>query len=234
MDAQKRVRASFDQSAFTRVFGSQKRVHARLAELLARNSTPWLSSWMTAGFSIMESPLSGSARRVRCRQRDGAVMSSNLRDVVRRTAAQASSSRSVLVVEDDFFLRSAVVDVLGRHGFTVFEARDTDMACEVLKSKAIDLLFTDIKLPGFVDGLALATLVRKTWPRLKIVIASGHIPAGTKADPETADECLSKPYQFDHMVAVINRLLDDGAAASPRSSFAGEKSERMRRPVAAS
>jgi DNA-binding NtrC family response regulator len=165
-------------------------------------------------------------------------MSSNLpsleADVLPRTAAQATPHRSILVVEDDFFLRSAVVDVLSRNGFTVFEARDTDKACDVLQSEAIDLLFTDIKLPGFLDGLALATLVRQSRPKLKIIIASGHIPIGTGVDPKAADACLSKPYQFDHMVEVINRLLGDGAAASPRRSLAGEEAARMRRPVAAS
>jgi DNA-binding NtrC family response regulator len=155
-------------------------------------------------------------------------MSSNLpslqADVRHRTAAQAEPQRSILVVEDDFFLRSTVVDVLGRHGFTVFEARDTDKACDVLQSEAIDLLFTDIKLPGLIDGLALAALVRQTHPKLKIIIASGHIAAGTKADPATADECLSKPYQFDHMVVVINRLLGHGAAsAARRQPFAARR-----------
>jgi two-component system, response regulator PdtaR len=163
-------------------------------------------------------------------------MSSNLPSVQagvpRRTAAQAAARRSILVVEDDFFLRSAVVDVLSRHGFTVFEARDTNKARDILQSEAIHLLFTDIKLPGFIDGLALATLVRKTRPKLKIIIASGHIPAGTGPDPRTADECLSKPYQFDHMVAVIDRLLADDASASQCCSPAGEKA-RMRSPLAA-
>jgi two-component system, response regulator PdtaR len=159
-------------------------------------------------------------------------MSTNLpslqADVLRRTAAQAAPRRSILVVEDDFFLRSAVVDVLSRHGFTVFEARDTDKACDVLQNEAIDLLFTDIKLPGFIDGLALARLIRESRPKLKIVIASGHIPAGAGVDPKTADECLSKPYQFDHMVVVINRLLGrDAVSAAGQKPFAREKASRM-------
>src|ERR1700752_3845688 len=94
-------------------------------------------------------------------------------EVPHRTAPQAAPRRTVLVVEDDFFLRSAVVDVLSRHGFAVFEAPDTNRACDFLRREAIDLLFTDIRLPGFMDGLALATLVRKKRPEMKIIIASG-------------------------------------------------------------
>lgn len=150
-----------------------------------------------------------------------------------RTVAQAAPRRTILVVEDDFFLRSAVVDVLSRHGFAVFEAPDTNMACDFLRSEAIDLLFTDIRLPGFMDGIALATLVRKKHPEMKIIIASGLVLSGI--DPKTADECLGKPYQFDHMVAVINRLLGGGAPpAGRRRSRVSEKAARTRSPVALS
>jgi DNA-binding response OmpR family regulator len=131
-----------------------------------------------------------------------------------RSSLQVKPRRTVLVVEDDFFLRSAVVDVLSRHGFAVFEAADTDRAWDFLRSEAIDLLFTDIRLPGFMDGLALATLVRKKCPEMKIIVASGLALSGI--DPKTADECLGKPYQFDHMVAVINRLLGGGAPPARR------------------
>jgi DNA-binding NtrC family response regulator len=166
-------------------------------------------------------------------------MSSNLpslqADVLSGSAAQTAPPRRILVVEDDFFLRSVVVDVLRRHGFSVFEARDTDKAWDFLQREAIDLLFTDIRLPGFVDGLALAALVRKSRPAMKIVIASGHIPARAGIDPKTADECLSKPYQFDHMVALIRRLLEDGAppAATRRRPLTGEEAARMKGAVGA-
>jgi DNA-binding response OmpR family regulator len=159
-------------------------------------------------------------------------LSSSQVDVPRGTGPQAPPRRTILVVEDDFFLRSAVVDVLCRHGFTVLEARDTNKASDFLRSETIDLLFTDIRLPGFMDGLALATLVRKARPELKIIIASGHSLTGI--DPQVADECLGKPYQFDHMVAVINGLLlgDRAASKRRRRSPAGEKAAPMRGPVA--
>jgi two-component system, response regulator PdtaR len=147
-------------------------------------------------------------------------------EVPRRTVAQAAPRRTILVVEDEFFLRTAVVDVLSRHGFMVFEAADTNRACDFLRSEAIDMLFTDIRLPGFMDGLALAMLVRKQRPEMKIIIASGH--SLSAIDSNTADECLGKPYQFDHMVAVINKLLGgDAPPASRRRSLASEKAAQM-------
>src|SRR5262249_15488292 len=129
------------------------------------------------------------------------VLPSLQADAPHLISAPAAPHRTILVVEDDFFLHSAVVDVLRRHGFTVFAAWTTNKAWDYLQSEAIDLLLTDIRLPGFVDGLALAALIRKQRPEMKIVVASGHAPAGN--DRATADEWLCKPYQYDYMVTVI-------------------------------
>jgi DNA-binding NtrC family response regulator len=152
-------------------------------------------------------------------------------DATRLISVNATPRRTILVVEDDFFLHSAVVDVLRRHGFTVFAALDTNKAWDYLQSEAIDLLFTDIRLPGFVDGLALAALIRKQRPEMKIVVASGHSPAGN--DRATADEWLCKPYQYDYMVRVINRLLGEGAAPANPRPFTRGKGPGRRRPIAA-
>jgi DNA-binding response OmpR family regulator len=161
------------------------------------------------------------------------VLPSSQADATHLISVQATPRRTILVVEDDFFLRSAVVDVLCRYGFTVFAAWDTNRAWDYLQSEAIDLLLTDIRLPGFVDGLALAALIRKQRPELKIVVASGHFPAGS--DRATADEWLCKPYPFDHMVTVIDRLLGDGTAlAGRRGPFVRGKKAARRRPLAAS
>jgi DNA-binding response OmpR family regulator len=153
-------------------------------------------------------------------------------DAARLISAQEVPRRTILVVEDDFFLHSAVVDVLCRRGFTVFAARDTNKAWDCLQCEAIDLLVTDIRLPGFVDGLALAALIRKQRPELKIVVASGQSPAGN--DRAKADEWLCKPYQYDDLVTVIDGLLGDGTAPAGRRPFVGGKGAVQRRPIAAS
>jgi YesN/AraC family two-component response regulator len=70
-----------------------------------------------------------------------------------------------------------VADEVRRRGFNVIEAQNADEAITLLQSQVpIGLVFTDIRLPGSTDGLALAQLVRKTRPDLKIVIASGDVP----------------------------------------------------------
>jgi DNA-binding response OmpR family regulator len=114
---------------------------------------------------------------------------------------------TILVVEDEFLLRMAAAAELRRHGFAVFEASDADSACILLQREAIDLLFSDVQLPGAMDGLALAEFVRATRPETKIIIASGHVQADGCAG--IADACFRKPYDFVRIVAVIRRLLAD-------------------------
>ncbi len=109
-----------------------------------------------------------------------------------------------------------------RQGFTVLEAGNTDQACALLKSEAIDLLFTDIQLPGAtegMDGFGLAKLARGMHPEMKIIIASGYVQA--KGIPKAADECFSKPYDFVRIVAAIRKLLGPTSATWP--AFAGPK-----------
>jgi CheY-like chemotaxis protein len=153
---------------------------------------------------------------------DAASLQAQLQaDLPEWTAAPAAPRRTILVAEDDFFLRSAIVDVLRRNGFTVFDVRDTSRAWEVLQSnEVIDLLFTDIRLPGFIDGLDLARLVRSRHPQLKIIVASGDTL--TENDREAVDGYLGKPYQFDHMVAMIRRLLGYEVSGNQCQSPAGE------------
>src|ERR1044072_6928240 len=80
----------------------------------------------------------------------------------------------VLVVEDDPLLRMLAVEVVEEAGYTAIEARDADEAVVLLQSRAdIALLFTDIDMPGSMDGLKLAHAVRNRWPPIKILVVSG-------------------------------------------------------------
>jgi DNA-binding response OmpR family regulator len=124
--------------------------------------------------------------------------------------------RTILVVEDDFLLRRDVVGEFLRQGFEILEAGDADQARVLLKSEAIDLLFTDITLPDAaegMDGLGLAKLVRAMRPEMKVIIASGRVRA--EDDLKIADACFSKPYDFVRIVAVIRKLLGPASAKWP-------------------
>lgn len=89
--------------------------------------------------------------------------------------SEISSPYAVLVVEDDPLLRMHAVDIVEDAGFTAIEARDADEAIAILEKRSdITLLFTDIQMPGSMDGLKLAHAVRDRWPPIKIVVVSGQ------------------------------------------------------------
>ena len=78
-----------------------------------------------------------------------------------------STQIAVLVVEDEPLIRLAIIDELEAGGFTIYEARNAAEAVVILESNpAIHLMFSDIDMPGDMDGLKLAVLVRDRWPRL--------------------------------------------------------------------
>src|SRR5215203_2838290 len=82
----------------------------------------------------------------------------------------------VLVVEDEMLLRMRAVDMVEDAGFAPVEAVDADEAVAILASRSdIALLFTDIQMPGRMDGLMLAHAVRERWPGIKIILVSGQL-----------------------------------------------------------
>src|SRR3954466_4163485 len=82
----------------------------------------------------------------------------------------------VLVVEDEMLLRMRAVDMVEDAGFTSVEAVDAEQAVAVLESRSdIPFFFTDIQMPGSMDGLKLAHAVRKRWPPIKIILVSGQL-----------------------------------------------------------
>lgn len=82
----------------------------------------------------------------------------------------------VLIVEDEMLLRMRAVDMVEDAGFTSIEAVDADQAVAILESRSdIALLFTDIQMPGSMDGLRLAHAVHERWPPIKIILVSGQL-----------------------------------------------------------
>ena len=83
---------------------------------------------------------------------------------------EESKGPVVLIVEDDFLLRMDAVDMIAAAGFEAVEARNADQAIEILEARPdITVVFTDIQMPGSMDGLRLARAVRGRWPPIKIV-----------------------------------------------------------------
>lgn len=113
----------------------------------------------------------------------------------------------VLVVEDEALLLFSLSDELREAGFTVFEASNADEAVAVLnRHPGIRLLFTDIDMPGSMDGLRLSELVRDKWPPVEIIVTSGKERPGPNRLP-TRGLFIPKPYSTDGVVAAMQAML---------------------------
>jgi CheY-like chemotaxis protein len=110
--------------------------------------------------------------------------------------AEAAKRKSVvLVVEDEVLVRMDTADQLRDLGFEVIEAPDADHAISLLESvPQITAVFTDIQMPGSMDGLRLAAVVRDRWPPVALLITSGQLHP-PPADMPNGARFISKPYQ---------------------------------------
>jgi two-component system, response regulator PdtaR len=113
----------------------------------------------------------------------------------------------VLVVEDEPLLRMLAVEVVEEAGFIAIEARDADEAVVLLESRTdITLLFTDVNMPGSMDGLKLAHAVRNRWPPIKILVVSGKQRLQSSDLP--SNSCfVEKPYQTSALVEELRSLV---------------------------
>jgi CheY-like chemotaxis protein len=115
-------------------------------------------------------------------------------------------SKTILFVEDEILIRFYMAPELRAAGFTVIEAANADEALKTLNAnQQINLLITDVRMPGSMDGVQLATFVRSTRPTVKIVIASAH--AKDRPASETVDAFLDKPYFPEKMVKLVKELM---------------------------
>jgi DNA-binding NtrC family response regulator len=115
----------------------------------------------------------------------------------------------VLFVEDDDTIRLVTSEALREAGFEVIEAKSADEAILLLANPDdIDALFTDVRLPGTLDGIDLAHETRKASPEMPVVIASGYAAQlmqrlrGLQPPPEF----LSKPFSLEKMVTTVRKL----------------------------
>ena len=114
----------------------------------------------------------------------------------------------VLVVEDEFLVRLHAVHLVEQAGFEAVEAASADEAISILEArKDIRIVFTDVHMPGSMDGLKLAHAIRERWPPIELILTSGHFNLANSDLP--ARGCFfPKPYQDD---AIINALQHFGS-----------------------
>ena len=121
--------------------------------------------------------------------------------------ARSGKAAVVLVVEDEPLLRMLAVEVVEEAGFVAIEARDADEAVALLESRSdISLLFTDIDMPGSMDGLKLAHAVRDRWPPIKILLVSGQVRLQPSELP-LSSRFVRKPYRAAAMMEELRSLV---------------------------
>ena len=124
---------------------------------------------------------------------------------------QTAGPPKVLVVEDEMMLRMRAVDIVEDAGFTPIEAVNADEALAILESRSdIELLFTDIQMPGSMDGLKLAHAVHERWPSIKIILVSGQLTP-TEADKPTNSRFFGKPLEVKQMIAELQKMIGQDA-----------------------
>ena len=117
---------------------------------------------------------------------------------------------AVLVVEDEMMLRMRAVDIVEDAGFSPIEAVSADDALAILESRSdIELLFTDIQMPGRMDGLELAYAVHERWPLIKIILVSGQLTLAD-ADKPTDSRFFRKPLDVRQMIAEMRDMMGKG------------------------
>src|SRR6202165_2002832 len=129
-----------------------------------------------------------------------------IRSGVRCMGLSASRRPVVLIVEDEFLVRIDAVDMIAGAGFEVVEAANADEAIEILETRGdVTVVFTDIQMPGSMDGLKLARAVRGRWPPIKIVATSGHLDVRETDLPE-GGRFLPKPYSLEQLTGLLREL----------------------------
>ena len=112
----------------------------------------------------------------------------------------------VLVVEDETFILMDAVEMLRAAGFDILEATNADEAIQMLERYSdIRLIFTDVDMPGSMNGLKLSAAVRDRWPPVKIIATSGHFKVQAGDLPAGA-RFISKPYKPAQLISAIREL----------------------------
>ena len=121
----------------------------------------------------------------------------------------------ILVVENEALIRMSAIHALEDAGFETVEAGNADDAMKILELRSdIRAIFTDIDMPGTLDGIRLARLVRGRWPPIHLILTSGlTCPIGE--DFPANGRFIRKPYSPEHVIAAIRDLFDRNPSPAP-------------------
>ena len=118
-------------------------------------------------------------------------------------APAEAAKKCILVVEDELLVRLLLSDALRDEGYRVVEACNADEALAILDATPPDLIITDVRMPGSIDGLGLLALVREILPSLPVIITSGHLQAA-QALAQGAALFVAKPFTVEVVLEAVH------------------------------
>ena len=120
---------------------------------------------------------------------------------------RSESPICVLVVEDEFLSRLHAVNLVEDAGYEAIEASNAEEAIAILEArKDIRIVFTDVDMPGTMDGLKLAHAIRTRWPPIELIVTSGHFNLSDADMPERG-RFFPKPYRVRDIVSAIRHFV---------------------------
>ncbi len=115
---------------------------------------------------------------------------------------------TILIAEDEFIIRLTIAEFLREEGYDVIETSNADEALDVFRAGLpVDLLFSDVRMPGSMDGCALAERVRAEWPATPVILTSAFSESLLSARGASRDFVVPKPYRPQAVLAAIKALV---------------------------
>lgn len=117
---------------------------------------------------------------------------------------------SILIVDDEPTVRRVLTEILSETGFPALEAGDASEALKTLRKAggSISVMVTDVRMPGFLNGLELAKFVQDSWPWIKVIVMTGFAEAVREGLPRNA-RFVAKPWKPDQMRTVVLQAADE-------------------------
>lgn len=135
--------------------------------------------------------------------------------------------KAVLIVEDDHLVRTMAVAMVEETGLRTLEAEDVDQALAILNDPAIadDLVavFTDVRMPGRLDGVDLARKIAQSWPAVRVIVTSGYAAGRRSELPDTA-VFLEKPWLPLQLLTLLNAAADHAVDADRSGTTMAQRS----------
>lgn len=130
----------------------------------------------------------------------------NISRVLSKNPASLVDRTCILVVEDELLIRIMLSESLRDAGYHVIEANSADEALSLLESFAPDLILSDVRMPGTLDGMGLLSTVKNSHPEIPVIIASAHFESHVAIASGAAD-FVAKPYTCELVVKIVEKQL---------------------------